>query len=176
MKLVKKILLAIAIIIAIPLVIAIFVKKEYEIEREVIIQKPRQEVFSYLKHLKNQDQYNKWVMMDPNIKKEYKGTDGTVGFVYCWASDEVGKGEQEIKKITEGERIDMEIRFIEPFAGIAYTPFTTEAVSENETRVRWAMKGKSSYPMNIMNLFMNKTLGESLEGSLATLKTVLESQ
>ena len=176
MKLVKKILLAIAIIIAIPLVIAIFVKKEYEIEREVIIQKPRQEVFSYLKHLKNQDQYNKWVMMDPNIKKEYKGTDGTVGFVYSWASDEVGKGEQEIKKITEGERIDMEIRFIEPFAGIAYTPFTTEAVSENETRVRWAMKGKSSYPMNIMNLFMNKTLGESLEGSLATLKTVLESQ
>ena len=176
MKVVKKILLAIAIIIAIPLVIAIFVKKEYEIEREVIIKKPRQEVFSYLKHLKNQDQYNKWVMMDPNIKKDYKGTDGTVGFVYSWASSEVGKGEQEIKKITEGERIDMEIRFIEPFAGIAHTPFTTEAVSENETRVKWAMKGKSPYPMNFMNLFINQTLGESLEGSLATLKTVLENQ
>ena len=39
-------------------------------------------------------------MMDRNVKKSFKGTDGTVGFVAAWDSDnkKVGKGEQEVKK------------------------------------------------------------------------------
>ena len=51
--------------------------------------------------------------MDPDMKKTYRGTDGTVGFVSAWDSekDDVGKGEQEIIKITDGERIDYELRF-----------------------------------------------------------------
>jgi hypothetical protein len=34
-------------------------------------------------------------MMDPNAKMEYKGTDGTVGFISAWDSKikYVGKGE-----------------------------------------------------------------------------------
>ena len=52
MKTLKKILLVIAIIIAIPLVIALFVKREYSIERTITINKPKQEVFDYVKHLR----------------------------------------------------------------------------------------------------------------------------
>src|SRR5438093_8050304 len=113
------ILVAIAIIIAIILIAAAITGKEYVIEREITINKPKQEVFNYIKFLKNADQYNKWVMMDPNLKKDYKGTDGTAGFIYYWdsANKNVGKGEQEITKIIEGERVDYEIRFIKPFEG-----------------------------------------------------------
>ena len=100
MKILKKVLLAIACIIGILLITAIFIKKDYAIEREITISKPKQEVFSYVKLLKNQDNYSKWAMLDPKAKKQYKGTDGTVGFVYAWDSDnnKVGKGEEEIKK------------------------------------------------------------------------------
>jgi hypothetical protein len=37
-------------------------------------------------------------MMDPDMKKTYRGTDGTVGFVSEWESNkkDVGTGEQEI--------------------------------------------------------------------------------
>lgn len=53
--------------------------------------------------------------MDPNMKKDFRGTDGTVGFVYAWdGNKKAGKGEQEIKKITEGERVDVEVRFEKP--------------------------------------------------------------
>jgi predicted small secreted protein len=175
MKVVKKILIGIAIVIAIPLIVALFVKKEYTIEREITINKPKAEVFNYVKFLKNQDHYSKWVQTDPNMKKEFKGTDGTVGFIYAWdGNKEAGKGEQEIKSIKDGELVDIEVRFERPMEGTAYTPIVTEAVNENTTKVKWGMKGRSEYPFNFMNLFMGGMLGKDLEKSLQTLKSNLE--
>ena len=108
MKIFLNILLGIAVIVAILLIVALFIKKDYSVSREITINKPKQEVFDYLKMLKNQKQYNKWWMMDPSTKMDFKGTDGTVGFTAYWDSEAkgVGKGEQEIKNITEGQRID----------------------------------------------------------------------
>lgn len=170
-----KILIGVALFVAFLLIVALFVKKDYTIEREITINKPKGEVFNYLKHLKNQDNYSKWVMTDPNMKKTYRGTDGMVGFVYAWdGNDKAGKGEQEIKNITEGERLEIEVRFIKPFAGTAKAPMITEAVSENQTKVKWGMQGANPYPFNLMHLFMDKLLGKDLEISLTALKDVLE--
>ncbi|MDQ3683867.1 MAG: SRPBCC family protein, partial [Bacteroidota bacterium] len=109
MNILTKILIIIGILIAIPLIIALFVKKEYTVERDITINKPKQEVFNYVKYLKNQDNYSKWVRTDPAMKKDFRGTDGTVGFVYAWdGNKKAGKGEQEIKNIMEGERVDVE--------------------------------------------------------------------
>ncbi|MBI2281753.1 MAG: SRPBCC family protein [Bacteroidetes bacterium] len=178
MKILKKILIVIAIIIAIPLIIALFVEKDYAVEREITINKPKQEVFDYVKFLKNQDNFSKWATMDPNMKKTYRGTDGTVGFVSAWESDDenVGVGEQEIKKIAEGERIDFELRFIKPFEATEPAFMSTESVSENQTKVKWGFSGHMNYPMNIMMLFMDfeKMIGDDLQTGLSNLKTVLE--
>ncbi len=62
------------------LVAALFIKKDYAVEREITISKPKQEVFDYIKYLKNQDHYSVWNCLDPAIRKIYTGTDGTVGF------------------------------------------------------------------------------------------------
>ncbi len=178
MKILKKILITLAIIIAIPLVIALFTKKEYTVEKEITINKPKAEVFEFVKQIKNQDQYSKWNMTDPNMKKDYKGTDGSIGFIYSWDSgnENVGKGEQEIIGIKEGEKIDMEIRFIKPFEGKANAALTTEATGEHKTKVKWSFNSKMPYPMNIMLVFMNmdEILGKDLETGLSNLKGVLE--
>ncbi len=173
------IVIIIVAIIALPFVLAMFTKKSYSIERSILINRPVNVVFDYLKHIKNQDQFSKWVQMDPNMKKEYRGTDGTVGFVYAWnGNKQAGEGEQEIKRIVENRKLDIEVTFIRPFAVVAKTPFTTEAVEVNETRVTWGMSSAMNYPMNIMLLFMNmeKLLGKDLEFSLQQLKDKLENQ
>jgi uncharacterized protein YndB with AHSA1/START domain len=176
MKILKKILFVIAGIIVLALVVALFVNKEYSVKREITINKPSQEVFDYVKFVKNQEHYNKWVMMDPGMKKDYKGADGTVGFVYAWDSkkDDVGKGEEEIKLLEEGKKVNLEVRFIKPFEGLAVTEMTTEAVSPTQTRVSWGMSGQSAYPMNLMNTVIDGMLGADLEESLKTLKGILE--
>ncbi len=177
MKILLILLLVIAVLIAALLMVALFIKKEYTLAREIIINKPRKVVFDYVKYLKNQDYYSKWVMMDPLKKTEFRGTDGTIGFVYAWDSKNksAGKGEQEIKNITEDERVDIEVRFEKPFEGIATTPFLLQSTSDNQTKITWSMNGKSKYPMNLMNPFMDNLLGKDLQASLNTLKNILEN-
>src|SRR3546814_19845309 len=84
MKTLKTILVILAIIVAIPLIAALFVKREFTSERQITVNKPKQEVFDYIKHLSNQKDYDVWHKMDPNAVTTASGTDGTVGFVYAW--------------------------------------------------------------------------------------------
>ncbi|HEY1024399.1 MAG TPA: SRPBCC family protein [Sphingobacteriaceae bacterium] len=179
MKIIKSILIVIVGIVAVALIAALFIKKEYAVERDIVINRPEAEVFTYIKQLRNQDHFSVWATRDPNMKKEYRGTDGTVGFISAWeGNDEVGKGEQEIKKITEGERIDYELRFIEPFQATDDAYMTTDSISENQTQVKWGFSGKMDYPMNLMLLFMDmeEMLGGDLKTGLEKLKTQLEKK
>ena len=180
MKIVKRILILIVILIAIPMITALFVRNDYSVEREIPVNRSKEEVFNYIRYLKNQDHYSKWASMDPDMKKWYTGTDGTVGFISSWESKNknVGKGEQEIASITEGERIDFEIRFIEPFRSTSPAYMITERISEDQTVVKWGFQGSMDYPMNIMLLFMNmeEVLGNDLKIGLTNLKAILEKK
>ena len=177
MKILKWILIIILVIIAIPLIMAIFVTKEYAVERSVTINKPEGEVFDYIKHIENQNEYSVWSMRDPNMKQEARGVDGTVGFVHYWnGNDDVGEGEQEITNIVEDERIEMELRFKRPMEGLGHAHMTTEPAGDNSTTVKWGMKGESSYPFNFMNMFMDDMLGKDLQTGLDNMKKQLEQQ
>src|ERR1700733_6473390 len=133
------ILFAIAGIIALLLIIALFMKREHYVKSEIIIDAPRQKVFDYLKLLKNQDEFNKHAMAGPDRKREFKGTDGTVGYTYAWKGNKnAGEGEKEIKNIIEGKRIETEIRFVKPMSAIATIIMETESLSDNQTKVYWS--------------------------------------
>ena len=178
MRIVKRILLGLGALIALVLITALFVSRDMKSERTIVINKPKDDVYAYVQYLKNQNSYSKWAQMDPVMKKSFRGTDGTVGFVSAWESekDDVGVGEQEIKSIRPGEQINYEIRFKKPFESVASSYMTTEATGENSTRVKWAFEGKMMYPMNIMRLFMNmdKMIGDDLETGLKNLKAIME--
>lgn len=177
MKLIKRIFIFLIILIGILLVIALFVSKDMKASREIVINKPSNEVFNFIKMLKNQNQFSKWSKLDPDMKVEYRGTDGTVGFVSAWqGNSEVGKGEQEIKKIVEGERLETELRFLEPMESKANAVMTTTAIDSAHTKVTWGFESKMAYPFNIMKLFMNmdKAIGDDFSVGLNNLKTIME--
>ncbi len=181
MKALKITLGVIVAIIAIALIAALFVPKDYAIKREVVINKPAQEVFDYIKYVKNQDYFSVWNQLDPEMKKSYNDVaDGTVGFKYSWEgnADNVGTGSQTITKVTEGKRLDMGLDFVKPFKAHDDAYFELEPVSENETKVTWGFNGAFPYPMNLMSLFfdMDKQVGGDLGKGLENLKTVLESK
>jgi hypothetical protein len=71
-------------IVAMALVAALFIRKTYHVESEIVLNASKEKTFDYLKHIKNQDNFSKWVMTDPAMQKMFKGEDGTVGFVYGW--------------------------------------------------------------------------------------------
>jgi hypothetical protein len=178
MKALKIIGLSIVGIVALVLIVALFINGKYAVEREVKINKSKQEVYDYVKYLKNQDNFSVWAKADPAMKKEFAGEDATVGCMASWDSEnpDVGKGEQKIVKIAEGERIDYELHFIEPFESTDYAYLTTTSVNDSVTSVKWGFHGEMKYPMNLMMLFMDMEamLAPDLQNGLNNLKGILE--
>jgi len=130
--------------------------------------------------LRNQDNYSVWAGMDPMMKKTHKGVDGTIGFVSAWESNDpnVGKGEQEITEIVPLERIDYEMRFIEPFETKDHAFMTFEPETDSTTKVVWGFEGRFPYPMNLIMPFMNmeEMLGNDFSKGLQNLKGILEQR
>ncbi|MDR6982210.1 uncharacterized protein YndB with AHSA1/START domain [Rheinheimera pacifica] len=175
----KKVLVVVLALLAIPLLAALFVKQDYKVETQVVIQQPVTVVFDYIRFLTNQDNFSVWAAQDPNMQKTDLGVDGTVGFVSGWHSEnsDVGTGEQEIKAIVEGSRIDYELRFYQPYAAVSPAYMQTEAVSAEQTRVIWGFAGHMPYPMNLMLLFMDveAMIAADLQQGLENLKLILET-
>lgn len=175
----KKVLYIILGLIALALIAAFMMPKDYSVEKEIVVNKPKAEVFEYLKSLKKQNDWSVWGRRDPNMRKEFSGTDGTVGFVSMWdGNDDVGKGEQEITKIEEGLRIDTQLRFLKPFESTSDAYMITEAVDSTSTKVRWGFTGKMPIPMNLMLPFLNmeESIGKDFQDGLTNMKGILEKQ
>lgn len=172
MKFLKRILLGIIALAALILIVALFAPREFEGKSEIVINKPKQEVYDYIKYLKNQDNYGTWHQMDPAMEKSYEGTDGTVGFTYKWNSEKfmVGKGKQVITNL-DGDKMESDLFFDESLDP-AKSVISLKEQAPGQTLVKWNVKGKSPYPFNIMNLFFN--MDKDFEQGLQNLKNQLE--
>ena len=72
MNIITTILLAVVGIVVLLLIIALFLKKEHYVKREIIINAPRQQVFNFLKLIKNPEKFNKWATTIPTGEKNLK--------------------------------------------------------------------------------------------------------
>jgi hypothetical protein len=176
MNILITILLVLAGIIALVLIIGLFTKKEHYVKREIIINAPQQKVFDYAKLLKNEDEWNKNEKTDPNKKQEFRGKDGTVGFIIAFSGNKnVGVGEKEIMNIVEEKRIEIEMRFVKPMTFTATLIMDTVSLSDNQTKVSLSHDGILKYPKNIMILMFEKMFAKQMDISLTNLKNILEN-
>src|ERR1043165_4136181 len=132
-------LIIIGSVIVLFLLAGMMISKDMIVERSVTINKPLPQVFDYVKYVRNHDNFSVYAMMDPAMKKEYRGTDGQPGFVFAWdstAKKGVGAGEQEIKAIHEGKSIEHELRFLRPMPGVSKAKFDFTPAG-NGTKVTW---------------------------------------
>jgi hypothetical protein len=167
----------IVVFISAALIAAAVLPKNFKIERSIIIDQPRVQVYDYLKMTRNEIKWNPWIKKDPNIVQHFIGEEGTAGFVRAWSSDDqnVGIGEQEIVAMTQNERIDLELRFVEPFKITHQAYFITERFGEDQTRVTWGMVGRNSFPKNLIFYLTQDRALKNVEKGLNNLKEVLES-
>lgn len=175
MRILRIIILGLAGLIVLLLFVALFIPNDYTVSVSTTINKPRKVVFDYVKLVKNQEDYSVWVMQDPNVKMNYQGVDGTVGFKASWDSkdDNVGAGSQLITAVSE-ERIDVDLHFERPMEGEAKASTRLESISENQTKITAIFYGTSSYPMNLMNFMGKKFITDAENQNLANLKEILE--
>lgn len=174
MKLIKKIIIVLAVVLAIFLIVPLFVGNTYHVERSVVIKKDKAAVYSYMIDFNNFESWSPWSEIDPNMEVEIQGKAGEIGTSYSWeGNDEVGKGVMTIQDISENE-IDIQLKFMEPYETTSPTRYIISELNEG-TKVTWEMNGEMGYPTNMMLLFvdMDKQIGKDFEKGLAKLKEVL---
>jgi hypothetical protein len=165
-------------IIGIIILLALIAPKSYNVSRSINIKRPKEEVFKYIKSVKNQNDWSPWKKKDPNMVQSYEGIDGEVGFIAKWEGNkEVGTGEQEITRVVENETLESQLRFFKPWKSQSDAYITVDAIDAKSTKVTWGFSGVNKPPSNIFFLFFNmdKTVGKDFEDGLNELKTILES-
>jgi hypothetical protein len=170
------------ILIAVPLIliIALFTRKGIQTSAAIVIDKPQQQVFDYLTIMKNQENYNAWLMVDPHMTKTYTGTDGQPGFIMAWDSKNKkdGKASQRIVNLSVPENIDIELIFESPVPSKAHYRFELTPVSEKQTQVTWVYEGNPApyYWLRVSQLLLRlkKRVDQYMQISLKNLKNILE--
>ena len=171
MKILKILLGLLIALILLVVVLGIIAPKEYEVSRDIVIDAPKNFVFDQIRNFKNTSAWSPWEEMDPDIKTELVGVDGTVGAIHKWeGNDKVGTGEQEITEITANSVVT-ELRFTKPREDKGNAILMTEELDEG-TKVTWKMSGKFKFPGNIVMMFMSmdKMMGKDFEKGLTNLK------
>lgn len=172
LKIIGSILL---VIIAITLIVALFVPKEFSYEKSIVIKAPIDSVWLRVNSLSALDKWSPWNDHEPDMKKEYFGMDGTLGAKQTWDGEIVGSGSQTIISIQEPNYFETELVFNEPYE--SHGKGVVKLVEEGpKTFVTWGMTGSMPYPFNIMNLFMDmeKSMGKDWDNGLSKLKTLCE--
>lgn len=178
MKLIKSVLIVLAVIVLVFVVVGFFLPSRTHVERSVEINAQPETVFRLLNDLRIFNRWSPWAKIDPQTEYGYSGSETGVGSVMRWSSEHphVGRGEQ---KIVSSEP-NSEIRLILTMEGMK--PFQAGYILEptpEGTKLTWEYEAD-----NGLNLFyrylgafaMDSMLGSMFEQGLADFKEIAESQ
>ena len=152
-----------------------------EVEREIVINAPQEEVFALVSDFGAWDQWSPWANIDPDA--QYTLTGEGVGQRMEWKSDhpEVGSGVQEITVLEAPELVTTSLDFGD--MGRAEAHFRLVPTTEGNTKVIWSlhanMRDGVPVPMQpmatYMGFFMDSMMGPVYDEGLGNLKRIAEN-
>ncbi len=170
----KKILIALALIIVVFLIIVSLQPATYSVMRSAKVAGTPATVFAQVNDFHKWEAWSPWGKLDPAMKTTFSGAAAGKGAVYNWVgNDKVGEGQMTILDSRPDELIKIKLEFIKPFAAVAANDFAFK-VEGNQTVVTWTMSGQNNFIGKAMCLFMNmdKSIGPDFERGLTQLNTV----
>jgi hypothetical protein len=176
---VKKVLLALAVVIVGFLAFVATRPSSYHVERSATIHAPADLVYAHLADLKSFGEWSPWDKRDPAMKKTYSASTTGVGATYSWQGNkEVGSGRMTITLAKPPTQVRERLEFIEPFASVADVGFDVVPAGADEVKATWSMDGHSNFVMKGMGVFMDmdKMIGKDFDDGLANLKRIVEAK
>jgi uncharacterized protein YndB with AHSA1/START domain len=165
----KKLLLALAVLVIGVLIAAIVKSPDFRVERSLTIAAPPEAVFVWFNNHKKFNEFNPWLKMDPEAKVEYAGPETGVGSISTWDGKRTGKGKATITESKPNELIRLRMDWLEPMEGVSTVDYLFKT-EDSKTTVTWAMYGKNeSLLAKVMSLIMDceSMCGPEFEKGLA---------
>lgn len=172
---IKRIGLALVVLIAALLLWAATRPDSFSVERRIVIQAPMDKLQPLVTDFHRWADWSPWEKLDPAMKRSFSGAPAGVGAIYGWqGNSDVGSGRMEVKQATPG-KVSIQLDFIEPFEGHNTADFLFTPQGSG-TEVRWVMFGPAPFVTKLMGIFvsMDAMIGKDFEKGLAQLKAVAE--
>lgn len=174
---VKKILLALAVLIIAFLVVVWFQPDSFHIERSATMAAPASAVFEQVNDFRKWEKWNPWAKLDPQAKNTFEGPAAGPGSIFRWAGNsDVGEGSMTILESRPNELIRIKFHMVKPLEDTAITEFIFKPDGD-KTAVTWNMSGQNNFLEKAFCLFMNmdKMIGEKYDEGLANIKGIVEA-
>ena len=168
----KKLLIGLAVLIALFCAYVATLPDEYRIARSILIKAAPEQIFEQVNDLQKFNTWSPWAKLDPKSKAEFSTPSVGKDASLSWAGNhEVGKGKMTIIESTPNERIRMRLDFKEPMEDTATAEFLFKSKGD-ATEVTWAIFGKDTFLSKAICIFMDrdKMVGDMFEKGLSNLK------
>ncbi len=175
---IKKIIIAIVVLVAGVLAYAASRPAELAIDRVIVISATPEVIFPHINNSQKANEWMPWQATDAGLKMIYAGPAEGVGSKSSWdSSGQMGAGEALVVESVPSQVVKTQLTYTKPFqmsqlAEISLTP------ENGGTRVKWAVTGKNGFVFRLMGIFMNcdKLIGDQFEKGLANLKSKVEGK
>jgi hypothetical protein len=174
----RKILIALAVLVALFIVVVAMQPSEFHVERTATIAAPQADVFARVNDLHKWDAWSPWAKLDPDAKMSFEGPEAGQGAAMSWAgNDNVGEGKMTIVESRPNDAVKLKVDFIKPFEGTSNSDFAFKPEGQ-ATTVTWAMSAHHNFMEKAFCLVMNgkKMIGDDMEKGLAQLKLLAEQK
>jgi uncharacterized protein YndB with AHSA1/START domain len=171
-----KILLSLAVPIALILLFASTRTDTFRVERSLSIAAPPEKIFALIDSFHNWSRWAPQDKEDATMKRTYRGPVSGAGAISEWqSSGSAGRGRMSITESARPTRIVIQTDFVKPFEAHNVNQFLLEPAGAG-TKVTWTMQGSNLYFMKVMGVFVNmdRMMGKHFEAGLHNLKAVAE--
>lgn len=171
----KRVVISLVIlIVSVFLIIPSFLSSQYDVQRSIVINKSRIDVYSRIINLETWYEWSPWYAMEPTAEFSFEGIPGVVGSFTTWKGEKIGSGKQTLTKVISPEYVETELEFNDPNPSKA-TGYWNFTETTEGTKVTWGIRGSLPYPLGrLMGLFMDSMLGKDFEKGLNSLKSISE--
>ncbi len=171
----KKILKALLILTALLLAVGLFLPRDFEASREIVIAAPPAAIHHEVGDLTRWKDWTPWRLDGDSVRITISRPSSGPGASLSW-TDQGGSGKLTILRSSPQQGLDYELRLgdhaDQARAGIHYQP------AGDATRVTWRMRGRIDLPVlgGYLAILAGKSVGAAFESGLRKLKQVVETQ
>ncbi len=147
MKILKIVLIAIAVILGLLIVVGLFLPNTMSVEKSIVIDTPSNVPYSQVTNLRNMPKWDPWSKLDTTMETVYEGPIAGVGAKRSWKSkdEQVGSGSMTITKDEPFSNIEVELDFGDQ--GLATSYYKFETIEKGKTKVTWGFDSEIDIPI-----------------------------
>ena len=176
MRIIKFLLIVVALLALILVSGGYLVSPKFTVSRSVLVQAPVEKVYPLVADPKAWAGWSVWNRRDPAMQMSYSGPPSGAGAGWAWKSKSEGNGRMVFTAAQPNSQVDFDL-FFDDFGTVSRGSLLFEP-APTSTRVTWVMNGDmgSNPLLRWFALFGDKMVGSDFEAGLVNLKQLAEKK